>query len=109
LANFNVKFPSTKVNRNLSTVLVMNMYKRNKFQLCIHFMYSVVTKLNMNNYHPHSQYNCANVSVELTSITVLTIMNIITLCSLRDRSWAWENPLLQKAGQRNHFSKSDTW
>ena len=79
LANFDVKFPSTKVNQNLSTVLVMNMYKRNKLQLCIHFMYSVVTKLDTNNYNPHSQYNCANIFVELTSITVLTIMNI-TLC-----------------------------
>jgi len=47
-------------------------------------MYSVVTMLNMNNYHLHSQYNCANVFVELTSITVLTKMNIITLCLLRD-------------------------
>jgi hypothetical protein len=72
LANFNVKFPSIKVNWNLSTVLVMNMYKRYKLQLCNHFMYSMVTKLNMYNYHPHSQYNCANVFVKLTSITILT-------------------------------------
>lgn len=84
LANFNVKFPSTKVNQNLSTVLTTNMYKRNKLQLCIHFTYSVVTKINMNNYHPHSQYICATVFVELTSITILTKMNIITLCLLRD-------------------------
>jgi hypothetical protein len=42
-------------------------------------MYFVIIKLNMN-----SQYNCANVSVELTSITVLTKMNIIKLCLFRD-------------------------
>jgi hypothetical protein len=37
----------------------------------------------MNN-HPHSQYICANVFVELTSITILIKMNIITLCLLRE-------------------------
>lgn len=61
LANFNVKFPSTKANQNLSTVLTMNMYKKNKLKLCNDFVYSVVTKINMNNYHPHRQYICANV------------------------------------------------
>jgi hypothetical protein len=72
---------STTVNQNLSVVLAMSMYKRNKLQLCIHLMHFVVIQLNMND-HPHNQYNCASVFVELTSTTVLTkLISLYCVCS----------------------------